>query len=332
MSIAKVQPEDMIQFMLASPRQVTCTEAARVQPHQPDPPAHDSFNRLLTGNVPDTEALWLEAQGQVQRDDGVLVLDDSTLDKPYARKIELVGWHWSGKHHAVVKGINLLTLLWTDGDQHIPCDYRIYDKAHDGFTKNDLFGQLVRKAKERGLTPQCVCFDSWYSSLDNLHRINSLGWTWLTRFKSNRKVRVDHGSPRAISTVEMIGKEGRAVYLPGYGLIQVFRVIATNGDVEHWASNDLKMNALTRCQWGEFSWRIEEYHRGIKQFCGVERCQARRARAQRNHIGLSIRAFLRLACHCFCLGISWFTAKLDVIRSAVRTYLTTPNIRLPESA
>jgi len=332
MSDTKVQPEDMIQFMLASPRQVTCTEAARVQPHQADPPAHDCFNRLLTGNVPDTEALWQEARDQVQLDDGVLILDDSTLDKPYARQIELVGWHWSGKHHAVVKGINLLTLLWTDGDRHIPCDYRIYDKSHDGFTKNDLFGHLLRKAKERGLSPKCVCFDSWYSSVANLRLIDSLGWTWLTRLKSNRKVRVDFGPTQAIRTVAEIGAAGREVHLTGYGQIRVFRVIGTNGDTEHWATKDLTMDALTRCQYGEFSWRIEEYHRGIKQHCGVERCQARRARAQRNHIGLSIRAFLRLACHCFALGISWFTAKLDIIREAVRTYLTAPNIRLPQSA
>jgi putative transposase len=331
MSNAKIQPEDYIQFLVASPRQFTCTEAARVQPDRPDPPAHDSFNRLLTDNAPDAEVLWLEARSQVRLDDGVLVLDDSTLDKPYARKIDLVGWHWSGNHHAVVKGINLLTLLWTDGDRHIPCDYRIYDKPHDGFTKNDLFGQLLRTAKERGLSPKCVCFDSWYGSQENLKLIGSLGWTWLTRFKSNRKVRVDFGFPQAISTVE-IGKDGREIHLPGYGQIRVFRVVATNGDAEHWASNDLKMDALTRCQYAEFSWRIEEYHRGIKQFCGVERCQARQARAQRNHIGMSIRAFLRLACHCFSLGISWFQAKTDVIREAVRAYLADPSIRLPQAA
>ena len=28
--------------------------------------------------------------------------------------------HGSGKHHAVVEGINLITLLWTDGDRHVP--------------------------------------------------------------------------------------------------------------------------------------------------------------------------------------------------------------------
>src|ERR1700685_449079 len=129
MNDPKVQPEDYVQFLLGSPVQFTCTEAARVQPEQAHPPAHDSFNRLLTGLEPgrdnpaqapppahdsfnrlltglepDPETLWLEASPQIRRDDGILVLDDSTLDKPYARKMDLVAWHWSGKHHALVKG------------------------------------------------------------------------------------------------------------------------------------------------------------------------------------------------------------------------------------
>jgi putative transposase len=328
MNTAKVQPEDYVQFLLGSPTQFTCTEAARVQPHQPDPPAHDAFNRLLTRLEPDPEALWVEARPQIRLDDGLLVLDDSTLDKPYARKMGLVGWHWSGNHHAVVKGINLLTLLWTDGDRHIPTDYRLYDKAHDGQSKNDLFTRLLRAAHQRGLRPRCVCFDSWYSSLANLKEIRTLGWTWLCRLKSNRQVRVDFGAAQALGAVDIPGA-GRVVHLPGYGSIRVFRVVATNGDTDHWATGDLGMGALTRLQYGEFSWRIEEYHRGIKQFCGVERCQARRGKAQRNHIGLSLRAFLRMECHCFALGLSWFQAKLDVIRHAVRTYLANPSIRLP---
>jgi putative transposase len=331
MNTPKVQPEDYVQFLLATPLQFTCTEAARVQPEQLDPPAHDSFTRLLTYPEPDTGDLWSEAQPHVRLNDGILVLDDSTLDKPYARKIDLVGWHWSGKHHRPVKGINLLTLVWTDGDRHIPCDYRIYDKVHDGFTKNDLFVQQLRVAKDRGFQPKCVCFDSWFSSLANLKEIRSLDWTWLGRLKSNRNVRIDFGQPQAISTVE-IPTQGRVVHLPGYGSIRVFRVVATNGDTDHWATNDLGMDALTRLKYADCSWRIEEYHRGIKQFCGVERCQARRAKAQRNHIGFSIRAFLRLECHCFALGISWFQAKLDVIRHAVRTYLMNPSMRLPQAA
>jgi hypothetical protein len=89
--------------------------------------------------------------------------------------MELVGWHWSGKHHRVVKGINLTTLLWTDGEQHIPIDYRLYEKVMDGATKNDHFRAMVQTAKQRGFTPKCVEFDSWFGSLDNFKLIRSFG-------------------------------------------------------------------------------------------------------------------------------------------------------------
>ena len=35
---------------------------------------------------------------------GVLVLENTDLDKPYARKMDLVHHTWLGNHHAVVKG------------------------------------------------------------------------------------------------------------------------------------------------------------------------------------------------------------------------------------
>jgi hypothetical protein len=62
-------------------------------------------------------------------------VDDSTLDKLYAKKMEVVTRHWSGKHGRVVKGINLITRLWTEGDRHIPLDYRFHEKCIDGATK-----------------------------------------------------------------------------------------------------------------------------------------------------------------------------------------------------
>ena len=46
--------------------------------------------------------------------------------------MELVTRHWSGKHGRVVQGINLITLLWTEGDRHIPLDYRFYEKSVNG--------------------------------------------------------------------------------------------------------------------------------------------------------------------------------------------------------
>lgn len=326
MNPPRVQPEDYIDFLIATPKAASGTEAARVQPDKPRAPAHDAFTRLLHRLEPDVEALWLEAQTQVDLHQGVLVLDDSVLDKPYARHIDLVGRHWSGKHHQVVQGIDLVSLLWTDGDRHVPCDYRIYHDAKAA-TKNDHFRAMLLIAHERGFRPSCVLFDGWYSSLENLKLLRALGWTWLTRLKANRLVNKDRQGARPLSRTE-IAASGTEVWLQGYGLVKVFKIVAPDGDVAYWATSDLGMTDLTRQQYAEYSWAIETYHRGIKQCTEVERCQARGAVAQRNHIGLALRAFLRLESYGFTHGVSWLEAKTAIIRDAVRSYLTHPWIRL----
>lgn len=327
MSAPKVQPTDYIDFLIATPKACSGTEAARVQPDRPDPPAHDAFTRLLTRLEPDPDALWAEAEPHVRRDGGVLVLDDSTLDKPYARSIELVTRHWSGKRHAVVRGINLVTLLWADGDRHIPCGYRVYDKA-DGRTKNDHFADMIRAAHARKVKPRCVVFDGWYSSLDNLKLVRHCGWVWLTRLKSNRLVNCNREGTRPLADTP-VAAAGTEVWLPGFGLVKVFGIATPDGGTAYWATNDLGMTDLTRLQFADGSWAIEHDHRGIKQCTGIERCQCRSARAQRNHIGLALRAFLRLEAHGFARGISWVEAKTAIIRDAVRAYLARPRIRFP---
>ena len=326
MSRSELRPEDYVDFLIASPRQVTATEAARCQPEQATSPAHDAFTRLLQRLEPDATVLWEEASTQVQRQQGYLILDDSVLDKPYARKMELVTHVWSGKHHRVVKGIDLITLLWTDGDRHIPCDYRVYDKA-DGLTKNDHFLALLQMAKQRGFQPECVLFDSWYATLKNLKEIRNMGWRWLTRLKANRRVNLNRTGLKAISELP-ISPSGTEVWLEGYGLVKVFLIVAPDGDKQYWATSDLKMTSLERVGLAEQSWKIEEFHRGVKHTTSIERCQMRSARAQRNHIELALRAFLRIESYCFHTGMNWLMAKWNITRNAVRQYLQKPTFSL----
>ena len=318
---------DYIQFLVASPRTSSCTEAARVQPDSPQAPAHDSFTRLLHRLEPDPETLWVEAEPLVEKAKGVLVIDDSTLDKPYAKHIDLVTKHWSGKHHAVVSGINLITLLWTDGDRKIPVDYRVFSKA-DGKTKHDHFWEMLLIAKSRGFSPRYVLFDGWYARLENLKQVRDHGWNWLTRLKGNRQVTPDDRVCRSLDEVPF-GTTGRIVHLRGYGLVLVFRIDAPDGVAEYGATGDLTMDAGVRVQHAELGFAIENYHRDLKQNCGVERSQVRSERAQRNHIALALRAFLRLEWHFFTTGVSGFEAKLRVIRDAIRGYLGRPWITLP---
>jgi putative transposase len=319
----KCQDSTYIDFLIATPRAASCCEAARSQPPSLHPAAHDAYTRLLQRLEPDPETLYREVEPLVDKNNGVLVVDDSTLDKFHAKTIKPVHRHWSGKHKRVVWGINLITLVWTDGDRILPLDYRVYDKPVDGLSKNDHFRDLLNAAKQRGFCPKAVLFDSWYSSLDNLKLIREHGWIFLTQLKVNRKVDLNRQGYRGVADVA-IESTGTIVHLEGFGSIRVFKVVSRDGDVEYWATNDLTMDELRRLELAERSWSIEEYHRALKQCCNVERCQARSARAQRNHIGMAIRAFVRLSWHFFTTGISWYEAKTAIVRDAVRAYRSKP--------
>ncbi len=152
MNPPKVNEYDYINFLIATQKAYSCLEAEPVQPKSNDAVADDAITRLLDRMEPSPNALWQEAQADVSLARGVLVVDDSRLDKFYAQKMELVtrrlqqslleatsskACKRSGKHGRVVQGINLISLLWTEGDRHIPLDYQFYEKSVDGATKND---------------------------------------------------------------------------------------------------------------------------------------------------------------------------------------------------
>jgi len=200
----------------------SCSEASRCLPGEPESIAHDSVKRLER-QPHHTEALYNDPKRLIRPDEGALVIDDSTLDKPYLPQIELVMRHWSGKHHRVVLGINLISTIWTDGSAIVSVDFRIYNPDKDGKNKNDHFRDMLREADERKFRPGCVIFDSWYSSIDNLKLIRSLKWHWCTRLKSNRVVDTDHSHNRSVSEIE-ISPEGRVVHLRQYGFIKASSV------------------------------------------------------------------------------------------------------------
>ncbi len=208
---------DYIDFLVATPRAVSCVEATRVQPRRADAPAHDAFTRLLHRFPPDPAALWEEVAPLVDRTKGILVGDNSMLDKPYAAQMDLVTCHWSGKHHAVVDGINLITLVWTDGDWLIPIDYRVYDKARDGITKNEHLLAMLLTARQRGFTPERVVLivgtRAWAGGPVGRHAANPRLWLAVadaTESESPRQPRSD-GQPGGARLRNHRERHGRAI-------------------------------------------------------------------------------------------------------------------------
>jgi hypothetical protein len=56
--------------------------------------------------------------------------------------------------------------------------------------------------------------------------------------------------------------------------------------------------------------------------------QVRSAAAQKRHILLAFRSFVRLEAHRLQTGVSWYEAKTSIVREAIRTYLTHPTYAL----
>lgn len=125
MNAPKCNEYDYINFLVAAHRMFGTLEAARTHPAGEGDPAHDAYTRLLQCLPPDCAALWSEVQACIDLSLVPLVLDDTTVDKPYASQMALVSRHWSGKHHAVVQEINLISLVWRDGNACLPCDFRL---------------------------------------------------------------------------------------------------------------------------------------------------------------------------------------------------------------
>ena len=205
-----------IGFLLSEPKQGSCCRLAEVMGI-----SHDSATRFLQREHYDGKDLYDEAASLLNLKGGTLSVDDSVLDKPYSQYLAFVGYFWSGKHHRTVKGINLITLYYTDVQgQHLPINFRVYDKS-EGKTKNDYFQDMLNEVLAWGLEPALVTGDTWYSGVDNLKRIRNHQLGWLFALESNRTVSLEKGQWVQVQKLD----------IPDDGLAQEIRSCEAVSDV-----------------------------------------------------------------------------------------------------
>ena len=279
--------------------------------------SHDSISRWLESAHCQPKDIWQEAKEHILATRGVLIVDDTILNKSRSRKIELVRWQYSGTEHDIVRGIGILNFLWVDESNEVcPMDVRIYEPKEDGKTKNDHFRELLKIAKGREVTPEAVIADSWYSSLDNLKYIRDLGWNWVIGLRKNRSVN------RKEKLADLtIPEDGLRVHLRGYGWIYVFRFEAKSGRTDYIGTN---IETPTRQQIKTLvrkRWEIEVFHRELKQTCGLEHCQSRNGRAQRNHIVLSVLSWIKSADVRRSNSLSFYQQQWDIIKQSIAQQL-----------
>lgn len=310
------------QFLLASQRNFTATQAADLTAV-----SHDAITRWLTSVKLTPNLLWEHVEHLVDKEGGVLVVDDSVIAKQYSRSHELplLSYQYSGAYHKVIQGIGLVNLVLVGKDNACtPIDYRVFSKKIDGMTKHMHMQEMIMLALQRGIRPGVVVFDHWYGSVKNFKFLSKNNLTWVTTLSGNRIV--DFGEHIADKTIP---EEGLVVHLRAYGMIKVFKIFSqAKGEIEYVATNKLDMTRMDIKTVAAQRWKIEEYHRGLKQTTGIEKCQARNQRSQRNHIFCAIIAFIGLEMHRRRKKISWYQTKAGIIQHAMRQYMLSPTISL----
>lgn len=315
-----------ISYLLSEPHYTSCTRLSTIM----ETLSHDSINRFLERERYEPVDLFKEEESSIELVGGIVSVDDSVLDKPYSdpAKAALIDLFWSGKHKRVVKGINLITLFYTDiHGVSVPINYRLYDKKANK-TKNDYFRDMLVEVLSWGVKPAWVTGDSWYSSLDNLKFIRKLGLNFFFGIESNRTVSIERGKYIQIQTFEGWPNEDmETVYLKDYGMVKACRQLYKNA-YRYYVMSTANLDDLPAITSVDFNrvhdahWCIERYHRAIKQVCHIEQFQVRNENPIKNHVFCAIKAFVQLELMRVNQKIShWYEIKKELYMRVVKEYI-----------
>jgi hypothetical protein len=75
-------------------------------------------------------------------------------------------------------------------------------------------------------------------------------------------------------------------------------------------------------------WKIEEFHRELKQLTGVEACQCRKARIQRNHIACALLVWTRLKMIAYQSGRTIYQLKHGMLSDYLKEQLKHPSVQM----
>ena len=326
-----VTKKEYVEYLISTPVNYTCTNLAK----HLDDVSHDAVNDYLHRERLTARHLWEQVKPLLNdSQDACLIVDDSVQAKKHARKMELVKHQYSGNEGGLVQGIGVVNLVHTDGEDYYPIDYRLYAKEMDGKTKNDHFREMLLNAKQdKNIQAKTVLFDSWYASWENLKRVHRLGMVFYTHLKSNRLVSLSKEEGYIhldeMDWTEQHLQSGMHVKLqkvPFY--VRLFKLVAPNGDIDWVITNqpDAPITADDVQNEDAKRWQVEQLHRELKQLTGIEKCQCRKQRPQRNHIACCYQAWLAIKVKADAVGKTLYSLVNDLLYEFLRAELCDPRI------
>lgn len=284
--------------------------------------SHDQITRFLHKEEFSSKNLWLYVKKDVkkyeQEKGGVLIFDDTIEEKSHTNENNTICWHYSHAKGRYIKGVNILSCLIRYHDFALPiafetvckdlyfCDVKTQkEKRRSSTTKNELFRSMIKQAVFNGVKFEYVLADNWFGAKKNMDFIHyDLEKKFIFGIKANRLIALSEqerkkGQYRSLNSLNIEDKETRTVWLkdmafPVTVLKRVFKNENGTTGILYLITNDFSIDADQIYAIYQKRWRIEEYHKSIKQNASLEKSPTKVHRSQKNHIFASIVAYCKL--------------------------------------
>lgn len=308
--------------------------------------SHDKITKFLNKNTFTSKNLWEYIKPEIrkieQNTGGVLILDDTIEEKTYTDENEIVCWHYShakGKH---VKGINLLSCLARYGDVALPIGYECVCKdvifcdiatrkikRRASISKNEIFRSMIAQAKVNEIKFEYILADNWFGAKKNMEFIHyDMKKKFIIGIKANRVVALSKeerkkGQYQNLNSLPLKDGEKRIVWLkdvsfPVSLITKIFKNEDGSTGTLYLVTNDLESSTDRIYEVYQKRWRIEEYHKSIKQNTSLEKSPTKVVRSQKNHIFASIIAYCKLEFLKMKISLNHFALKYQLLIAANR--------------
>ena len=252
-----------------------------------------------------------------QSEDGVIVIDDSIVEKPYTDENEIICWHYDHAKGRTVKGINFITSLYATQEVSLPVTFRLVAKTEQyidkkgkpkrrsAVTKNEHYREMLQQCVRNQIPFQYVLNDLWFASAENMRFVKlDLKKEFIMALKSNRKVALSaedkqNGRYQRLDQLDVPEDTLTVIHLEQVSFpLHLLRQVFTNADgssgVRYLVTSDLTLTADQLATIYHKRWKVEEYHRSLKQTASASKSPTRTRTTQTNHFVAALWSFTKL--------------------------------------
>jgi hypothetical protein len=284
--------------------------------------SHDKVTRFLNTEEFTSKELWEYVKPELRKIEedkgGVLIIDDTIEEKAYTDENEIICWHYSHSKGRCVKGVNLLSCLARYSDIAFPISYQPIHKEvlfsdvatrkvkrQASVSKNQMFRSMLTQAMANKVKFEYILADTWFGAKKNMEFIQyEIKKKFVFGIKANRLIALSEkdkkrGLYQNLNTLQLKDGEKRIVWVkdvsfPVALIAKIFKNEDGSTGILYLVTNDLESSADRIYEVYQKRWRIEEYHKSIKQNASLEKSPTKVMKSQKNHIFASIIAYCKL--------------------------------------